>query len=99
MTLGNKAEDVKASDIWSLGLILYAILSGREYFKGNPKKIANTITHQNIVPSLPITGDKGRTLAKFVEYMLKRDAPKRPSVEQVIAKLEKSFIPPRLDIM
>jgi len=99
MTLGNKAEDVKASDVWSLGLILYAILSGKEYFKGNPKKIASTITGQNIVPSLPITGDKGRTLAKFVEYMLKRDAPKRPSVEQVIAKLEKSFIPPRLDVM
>lgn len=92
----NEIEDVKASDIWSLGVILYEILTGKILYKGTKEKVKTTIIREKINPKLPIAGEQGITLGKFIQSMLNKDAKKRPDVDLVITALEHKFLPPHL---
>ncbi len=87
--------DLKPSDIWSLGIILFEIITGNRLFKGNRDRIRETITTGIIDVSLG-SYKSHIQLGSFIKYMLSRRPENRPTVDLVIAALEGQFLPPRI---
>jgi serine/threonine protein kinase len=91
-------ENVQASDIWSLGVVLYEIITGKMLLKGNKEKIRTTIIREQIDPDLPISDERGHILAAFIRSMLNKDPDRRPDIKQVMYALEEKFLPPRIEV-
>lgn len=96
---GSVMEDVLASDVWSLGVILYEIITGKLLLKGNPDKIKTTLIREKIEPDIPINDHRDRILAGFIRAMLSKKQEERPTIKQVLYALEEKFLPPRIEIL
>lgn len=86
----------KESDIWSLGVIFYEILTGEHLLQGSERSVRTTLIEgtfqskvQNISTTMPY-------LARFVRGMLQNDPIKRPTVKEIIYAIEEMFPPPRV---
>jgi len=97
-TLGGDAEITAASDIYSLGMILYTMISGE---KGKPyENYASTLLHSianrktGVVPfekdciePLVIKGDSDGSLKALLQNMLKCRAEERLTPEEILLEL------------
>jgi serine/threonine protein kinase len=79
--LSGKPYDGRKSDVWSAGLVLYAMVVGRlPWDTANPKQIANQIRRGRFeIPSV-----FGAGFARVIQSMLRADVKKRASADEVL---------------
>lgn len=72
-------ESNEKSDIWSLGICLYYLLSGKLPFSGNITQRINQIKNGEYT-----LGSIDLEMKEFIEFMLRADVEKRPTLEEVV---------------
>lgn len=86
-------ENIRAADMWSLGLIFSEILTGQNPLKSS-KDVRTTIIRDQLIPNIPSHFRESVVLVNLISAMLNRDPANRPSVELVLQTLERVFQPP-----
>ncbi|GAB4493365.1 MAG: hypothetical protein Fur0016_03880 [Anaerolineales bacterium] len=86
-------SNVRASDIWSLGLIFYEILTGKSLL-GKGQDVRATIIREQLNPYLPSSIPENTVLKNLIAYMLDKDPENRPTASRVLQTLERVFHPP-----
>jgi NIMA (never in mitosis gene a)-related kinase 1/4/5 len=82
------------SDIWSLGCILYELVTLKHAFDANSMKGLVLKILRGSYPSIPTT--YSQELRDLISEMLTRDPAKRPSVKKI---LEKDFLSSRINAL
>lgn len=76
------------SDIYSLGLVFYELLTGETAFKGGYEAIVHQQIFQTPAPPRQLNLKIGRELDEMIMRMLAKDPEERPGLAEVIAFLD-----------
>jgi serine/threonine protein kinase/Tol biopolymer transport system component len=85
-----RGDEVDArTDLWSLGVVLYELLSGRRPFRGEREQaVIYSILHERPQPLREIRPEVSPELARIVERLIaKEPADRYPSVEEALGDL------------
>jgi serine/threonine protein kinase len=77
-------------DVWALGCIFYELVTGKIAFPNDFMVYRYAMPGGNVmnVPNLPITPGRWTDVFKLISNMLEIDRTTRPSVEEIIEKLD-----------
>ncbi len=78
------------SDIYSLGLVFYEMLTGQTAFKGGYEAIVHQQIFQTPPPPRQVNLKVPKALDNLVMRMIAKDADERPSLEAVLETLDKA---------
>ena len=83
------------SDVFSLGVVLYELLSGRRAFAGDSYlSVMNAVVHEQPAPLAEVRPDVPAALAKVVERCLAKDRSQRyPSAVELLDDLRRLATP------
>ncbi len=76
------------SDIYSLGLVLYEVLTGQTAFKGGYEAIVHQQIFQTPPPPRQVDLRVPKALDQLVMRMISKDAEERPNLDEVLDTLE-----------
>jgi serine/threonine-protein kinase len=76
-----------ASDVWSMGVILYRALAGRTPFSGNSSSVAVSICNDTPPPLSEVRDDVPPALVSLIENALEKDRRLRPSIAEFAERL------------
>ena len=77
------------SDIYSLGLVFYEVLTGQTAFKGGYEAIVHQQIFQTPPPPRQVDLNVPKALDQLVMRMIAKDADERPTLDEVLDTLEK----------
>ena len=103
VAIGDIIRDPLKIDIWSLGALMYEILTGQQLIKRRERnKISSTMIQRGEFEYTPITQIRSgthRSLDIFLKKLIHARANERPTIDEVIQVLEtkiSSIRPPRI---
>jgi len=77
-----------ASDIFSLGIVFYEVVTGQHPFEGeNAAAVMHGICYQPPIPACRINPEVPFSLEELIGGMLQKDAKARPTAEETLEKL------------
>jgi serine/threonine-protein kinase len=76
-----------ASDVWSMGVILYRALAGRTPFSGNSSSVAVSICNDTPPPLSEVRSDVPPEIVALIEKALEKDRHLRPSIAEFAERL------------
>ena len=79
------------SDIYSLGLVFYEMLTGQTAFKGGYEAIVHQQIFQTPPPPRQLNLDIPKTLDTLIMKMVAKDPDERPTLDEVLGVLEQDF--------
>uniref|UniRef100_A0A8B9RJA8 non-specific serine/threonine protein kinase n=1 Tax=Astyanax mexicanus TaxID=7994 RepID=A0A8B9RJA8_ASTMX len=79
--LGCKSYDPKKSDVWSLGIVLFAMITGQLPFYG--ERLKNVMRAQKEPITYPTEATMDKSCRSLISHMLTYDPSARPSMEEV----------------
>lgn len=84
----NGAYD-RASDVWSVGIVVYTLLAGYPPFRGDTdREVLNSILHEELIFPEPGWSNKSVAVKELISRLLEKDPYKRIAIKEALDYLE-----------